>query len=181
MCKVATRRDEKKSNVTSIKWRRVVENCFSCFAGSRTSAKCGTIQSEKNSHEKKFNSSRTPLTKENSVYNKYVYVQVVDWVVEKMHNASAAIKNNDDSKNDGALYKHTADVFIYIGPGDSWSQCRRCDLYNNEECTGMRCWHCRCLYIRSRSISYLAFPIISLDWSIYILYVYTNWTIKEKN
>jgi hypothetical protein len=63
-----------------------------------------------------------------------------------MHNASAAIKNNDDSKNDGVLYKHTADVFIYIGAGDSWSQCWRCDLYNNEECTGMRCWHCRCLY-----------------------------------
>jgi len=101
--------------------------------------------------KKKFNSSRTPLTKENSVYIiiVYVHVQVVysrdGRVVEKMHNASAAIKNNDDSKNDGALYKRTADVFIYIGPGDSWSQCRRCDLYNNEECTGMRCWHCRCL------------------------------------
>lgn len=65
--------------------------------------------------KKKINSSRTPLNKrEQCVYIMecmrvcaQVVGSIVDRVVEKMHNASAAIKNNDDSKNDGRC------IYIY--------------------------------------------------------------------
>lgn len=66
---------------------------------------------------KKFNSSQTPLKYYIIiiVVQQWVYIYRQTGSFEKMHNVyRAAIKNNDDSKNDDA----TADVFIYIGPGD---------------------------------------------------------------
>lgn len=66
-----------------------------------------------------------------------------------MYNVSAAIKNNDDSKN------ATADIFILVVV---ISGCNVGGvIYNNKECKGMCGWHYRYL----RSISYLAFPYTS--------------------
>lgn len=127
-------------------------------------------------YEKKFNSSRTPLRKEKSVYNR-MCVQVVDWVVEKMHNASAAIKNND-SKNGGALYKHTELMYLYISvlviAGRNAGGVIYTTMKNVQECvagTADVCYTVNLLFGVSHYIAQLV--------DIY-LYVYANWTIKEK-
>jgi len=87
-----------------------------------------------------------------------------------MHNASAAIKNNDDSKNDGALYKHAQLMYLYISvlviAGRNAGGVIYTTMKNVQECVAGTADVC----IRSRSISYLAFPIISLNWSIYMFY-----------
>lgn len=97
---------------------------------------------------------------------------IVDRVVEKTHNASAAIKNNDDSKNDGALYSISIQLMylyksVLVIAGRNAGGVIYTTMKNVQECVAGTADVC----IRSRSISYLAFPIISLYSSDIYIYI----------
>lgn len=65
----------------------------------------------------------------------------------------AAIKNNDDSKNETLQLISSSYICIHVLAA-AGRDAGRCDLYNNEECTGMRFAVRGCRCFRDRSLAF---------------------------